>query len=137
MGSRDDRIIADERADALVRRMLARSGEPALAPPPPDLVSRSARRLPAMPPAMAVRSAARRRVARIAIGVAVLGAVALVALVGLAGVMSGNPQLALLFGDGTQGLSHTLLMLHLMAKPIVRAIGGVGLPCDDELHRAP
>ncbi len=126
MGSRDDRVIGDERADALMRRLLARADEPALAPP--DLVTRSIRRLPAAPPALAARQSVRRRMLRIAITAAMLGAAALVALVGLAGTISGNSQLALLFGDGSQGLSHVLLTLHLLAKPIVRAFGQVGIP---------
>jgi hypothetical protein len=126
MGSRDDHVLGDERADALMRRLLARADEPALVPP--DLVSRSARRLPAMPPAMAARQIARRRRRRIVVMAAGLGIVALIALIGLAGMMSGNPQLALLFGDGSQGLSHMLLTLHLLAKPVVRALGMFGVP---------
>jgi hypothetical protein len=59
---------------------------------------------------------------------ALLGVVALVALIGLAGMISGNPQLALMFGDGKHGLSHMLLTPHLLAKPIVRALGMFGLP---------
>ena len=127
MGSRDDHVLGDERADALMRQLLARADEPALAPPP-DLVTRSARRLPAAPPALAARQLASRRRLRIASTAAALGVVALVALVGLAGMISGNPQLALLFGDGGQGLSPALLTLHLLAKPIVRALGMFGLP---------
>ncbi|MFL5806647.1 MAG: hypothetical protein ACJ8CR_33585 [Roseiflexaceae bacterium] len=99
MGSRDDHFVDDERADALMRRLLARANAP-IPEPPPDLVTRTARRLPAAPPALAAARAARRRMIRIAIGAAVLGAVALVALIGLAGVASGNPHLALIFGDG-------------------------------------
>ena len=128
MGSRDDHFIDDERADALMRRLLARANAPILEPPPPDLVTRTTRRLPAAPPAQAAAHAARRRMLRIALGAAVLGAVALVALIGLAGVASGNPRLALIFGDGAQGLSRALLMLHLLAKPIVRVVGAAGAP---------
>jgi hypothetical protein len=128
MGSRDDHFIDDERADVLMRRLLARAGEVAPAPSPPDLVTRTTRRLPTGPPALVAMRAARRRMLRIAIGTAVLGAVVLVALVGLAGIVSGNPRLALIFGDGTGGLSRTLLMLHLLAKPIVRVIGAAGAP---------
>src|SRR5262249_2984759 len=128
MGSRDDHFIDDERADALMRRLLARADQPISAPPPPDLVTRTARRLPAAPPALAAANAARRRTMRIAIGTTILGAFVLVGVVGLAGVISGTPSLALLFGDGGQGLSRALLMLHLLAKPIVRAIGAVGAP---------
>src|SRR5215831_16611387 len=124
MGSRDDNLLDDGRADALMRRLLARTGEPSEAVPPPDIVARTMRRLPAGPPARA----ARRRAIQLAFGVILLGAVALVALVGLANMLGGGPDLALLFGDGGGGLSRVLLTLHLLAKPMVRAVGLVGMP---------
>jgi hypothetical protein len=128
MGSRDDHFLDDERADALMRRVLARVGEPALAAPPPDLVTSTARRLPAQPPALAARLAARRRAIRLALGALAFGLVALAALIGLAGTLGGDPRLALLFGDGASGLSRALLTLHLLAKPIVRVVGAAGVP---------
>ena len=128
MGGRDDHFLDDDRADALMRRLLARAGEPALAAPPPDLVTSTARRLPAEPPALAARTAARRRIARLALGALAFGLVALVALIGLAGTLGGDPRLALLFGDGASGLSRALLTLHLLAKPIVRAVSTAGAP---------
>jgi hypothetical protein len=128
MGSRDDHFLDDERTDALMRRVLARVGEPALAAPPPDLVTSTARRLPAEPPAHAARLATRRRAIRLTFGALVVGVVALVALVGLVGTLGGEPRLALLFGDGTSGLSRALLTLHLLAKPIVRVIGATSVP---------
>ena len=128
MGSRDDHFLDDDRADAVMRRLLARTGEPALAAPPPDLVTSTARQLPAEPPAIAARLATRRRIARLTLSVLAIGLVALVALIGLAGTLGGDPRLALLFGDGTSGLSRALLMLHLLAKPMVRAVTTVGVP---------
>jgi hypothetical protein len=128
MGSRDDHFLDDERADALMRRVLARVGEPSLTAPPPDLVTSTARRLPAEPPAQAARLASQRRAARLAFGALVFGLVALVALVGLVGTLSGDPRLALLFGDGASGLSRALLTLHLLAKPIVRALSAASVP---------
>jgi hypothetical protein len=128
MGSRDGNFLSDERADALMRGLLARSGEPAQAPPPPDLVTRTAQLLPPAPPALAARLAARRRVIRMLLSSTLIGAIALVALVSLAGMAGGDPRLAMLFGDGGSGLSRALLTLHLLAKPIVRAVGAVGAP---------
>jgi len=124
MGSRDDNLLDDGRADTLMRRLLARADEPSQATPPPDIVARMMRRLPSGPPARA----ARRRAVRLAFGAILLGAVALVALVGLANMLGGGPDLAMLFGDGGGGLSRVLLTLHLLAKPIVRAVGMVGMP---------
>ena len=128
MGSRDDHFLDDDRADALMRRLLARTGEPTLAAPPPDLVTSTVRRLPAEPPTLAARLATRRRIARLTLGVLAFGLVALVALIGLAGTLGGDPRLALLFGDGASGLSRALLTLHLLAKPIVRALTTAGAP---------
>jgi hypothetical protein len=127
MGSRED-SLDDERADALMRRLLARAGEPAQPPVPPDLVSRTARRLPAAAPALAAQAAARRRAIRIAITATLLGLVGLIALVSLAGMVAGDPRLAMLFGDGGSGPSRALLTLYLLAKPIVRVVGAVGAP---------
>jgi hypothetical protein len=112
----------------IVRRLLARSGEPVHLPPPPDLVTRTGRRLPPVPPVLAARIAARRRTTRLAIYTLVFGAIALVALVSLLDVLGGRPQLALLFGDGGSGLSRALLTLHLLAKPLVRTVGAIGAP---------
>lgn len=128
MGSRDDHFLDDERTDALMRRVLARVGEPTLATPPPGLVTSTGRRLPAEPPAQAARLAAQRRAVRLAIGALVFGLVALVALVGLVGTLGGDPRLAMLFGDGAGGLSRALLTLHLLAKPIVRMVGATSVP---------
>jgi len=128
MGIRDDSFIDDERADALMRRLLAGPTNARPDAPPHDLVTRTARRLPPEPPALAARLAARRRSLRLLLGAALLGAVALVALAGLAGMLAGQPQLALLFGDGGSGLSRVLLTLHLLAKPLVHSVGAVGAP---------
>jgi hypothetical protein len=128
MGSRDDRFLDDERGDARMLQLLARMGEPIQADLPPDIVTRTARRLPSDPPALAARRAARRRATRLALTGIVLGAVALVALVSIASMASSEPRVALLFGDGGSGLSRTLLMLYLLAKPIVRMLSVIGAP---------
>jgi hypothetical protein len=128
MGSRDGNFLDDERADALMLRLLARADEPHHASPPADIVTRTARRLPSVPPALAARRVARKRMVRLTLIAAVTVVLALVALVSLAGVFGGDPRLALLFGDGGSGLSRALLTLHLLAKPLVRTVGAVGAP---------
>ena len=128
MGSRDDRFLDDERADARMLQLLERMGEPIRADLPPDIVTSTARRLPSEPPALAARRVARRRATRLTLTGIVLSAVALVALVGIASIASGEPRLAMLFGDGGSGLSRTLLMLYLLAKPIVRMLSVIGAP---------
>jgi hypothetical protein len=128
MGRRDDDFLDDERVDELVRRVLARSGEPAQVPPPPDLVARTARRLPADPPVVARRRAARRGAARLFLGAALLSVVALVALSGVLSAFGLQSPIAMLVGDGESGLSRVLLMLHLLAKPLLRSFGTVAGP---------
>src|SRR5205823_7928549 len=97
---RDDNFLNDERADTLMLRLLAHTDEPQHALPPADIVTRTARRLPSVPPALAARRAARQRMVRLTLIAAVTVVLALVALVSLAGVFGGDPRLALLFGDG-------------------------------------
>jgi hypothetical protein len=75
---------------------------------------------------LAAQLAARRRATRLALSTLAVGLVVLVGLIGLAGTLGGDPRLALLFGDGAGGLSRALLTLHLLAKPIVRAVGAAG-----------
>jgi hypothetical protein len=127
MGSRDDNFLDDERADAALRRLLARSGQPAEVPPPPDLVTRTLRQLPAKPPALAARDAAQRAALWFTLRLALLGTVALVALVGIWGALGGGPSLALLFGSGAAGLSRVLLTIELLAKPLLRTMGAGGV----------
>ena len=128
MGRGDDSFLEDEREDAVLRRLLARAGEPAQVSPPSDLVARTARRLPAEAPALAARRIRRRRAGRLAIYSVGLAALALMALVGLADVLASRPQLAMLFGDGTSGLSRALLTLHLLVKPALWTVGAAGAP---------
>jgi hypothetical protein len=52
MGSRDNYVTDDQRHDELLLRLLERSGQPAAAAPPPDLVTRTLQRLPQEPPAV-------------------------------------------------------------------------------------
>lgn len=125
MGRRDDRLTDDERAEAALRRALALLDEPALAAPPPDLVTRCARRLPAGTPAQAARAAMRAAWLRRAGRAALVGALLLVALLGSLSLT--GTHLALLFGDGGAGLSRALLTLQLLAKPLWRAVGGAGV----------
>ena len=128
MGRRDDDIVDDARAEAVLRHTLARLGEPSELAPPPDLVTRTARRLPAARPAIAARNAARAAALRLAIGAGVGSVLLLIALVGVWSALGGGPQLALLFGDGAGGLSRALLMLQLFAKPLLHSLGALGAP---------
>lgn len=126
MGYRDDFVNDDERAEAALRQMLARFDQPQPAPAPPDLVSRSARRLPSQPPAQAARAAARAVWLRAAMRAALVGLALLILGLGATALLGGD-WLALRFGDGSAGLSRLLLTLQLLAKPLWRSIGSFQL----------
>jgi hypothetical protein len=125
MGSRDNQLLDDQRYDELLRRLLERSGQPVAAAPPPDLVTRTLRRLPQEPPASAGQIAARGARRRLALRAALAGVLGLIAMLGIANVL-GGPALALLFGSGVSGLSRTLLAIELVAKPLLRTAGASG-----------
>lgn len=128
MGSRDNRVIDDPRYDELLLRLLERSGQPAAAEPPPDLVTRTMRLLPQEIPAMVGRAAIRRARRRLALRVILVIAVALIAVFGIWSVFGGGPSLALMVGNGVSGLSRVLLTAELLAKPLLRTAGiGDGL----------
>ena len=110
-------------------RLAGASGQPAAVPPPPDLVTRTLRRLPQELPAIAGQAAARASApSGLVLRVALAGALALIGLLGIWSVLGGGPSLALLFGDGVSGLSRALLTVELLAKPLLRtARAGGGL----------
>jgi hypothetical protein len=126
MGSRDNHILDDQRHDLLLLRLLERSGQPAGVSPPPDLVSRTLRRLPQELPAVARQAAARRALRRLALRVSLASALALIGLLGIWNVLGGGPSLALLFGNGVSGLSRALLTVELVGKPLLRTAGASG-----------
>lgn len=128
MRHRDDDFLDIEQAEADMRRLMARWGEPVQVEPPPDLVTRMARRLPAEPPHVAAGLAARRRRARQLLGSLLALPFGLVVLLGLLNAFGIGPQLALLFGDGTAGLSRILLMLQLLSKPLLGTLMSAGAP---------
>jgi hypothetical protein len=105
----------------MMRRVLASAAAP---PPPADVPERVVRRLPALTPAEAAAAARRRQAARAALLGVALGAMLLVAAGGIYGLAGGGPRLALLFGDGSNGLSRILLSVGLVEKPLLRALGG-------------
>ncbi len=109
MGSRDNHVIDDQRHDELLLRLLERSGQPSVVPPPADLVTRTLRRLPQELPAIAGQAAARRTRRRSALRVTLALALALIGLLGIGSVLGGGPSLALMFGDGVSGISRVLL----------------------------
>jgi len=125
MGSRDN-MIDDGRHDELLRRLLARSGQPSAVPPPPDIVTQTLRRLPQELPAVAGQAAARRAVRRLALRMTLSVALALIGLLGIWSVLGGGPSLALLFGSGVSGLSRALLTVELLAKPLLHIAGAAG-----------
>src|SRR6266508_156076 len=96
MGSRDNHVIDDQRHDELLLRLLERSGQPSVVPPPADLVTRTLRRLPQELPAIAGQAAARRTRRRSALRVTLALTVALLAkpLLRTAGVAGGLWMLA-------------------------------------------
>jgi len=126
MGSRNNHVTDDHRHDELLLRLLERSGQPMAAAPPADLVTRTLRRLPQEPPAIAGRAAARRANRNLALRVALAIVLALLGLLGVWSVLGGGPSLALMFGDGVSGLSRTLLTVELLAKPLLRTAGARG-----------
>lgn len=128
MRHRDDDFLENDRAEADLRRLMARWGEPAHVAPPPDLVTRMARRLPSEPPALTARLVARRRRLRLAVAVFAAAPLMLVALLSLLNAIGVGPQPALLFGDGSAGISRLLLMLQLMAKPLLGSMFTAGVP---------
>jgi hypothetical protein len=126
MGSRDNDIIDDQRHDELLRRLLERSGQPAVVVPPPDLVTSTLRRLPQEPPAIVGLAATRRDRRRLALRMILAGVLALIGLLGIWSVLGGGPSLALMFGNGVSGLSRVLLTVELLAKPLLRTAGTGG-----------
>lgn len=126
MGSRRDDLIDnenDDAAEAALRRALAHLGEPTLVEPPADLVTRTMRQVPAMPPAAAARSRQIRQ-----LGYWALSAVLVFCALVIASGMLGSGPLPALVGDGTSGLGHTLLTIQLALKPLLRTIGSAGVP---------
>lgn len=129
MGYRDDDIVDSDRADAALRRALEQIQALDQLDPPPDLVSRTARRLPLVTPAMARRQVARQMALGITLRLALAGVAALLMVLSALSFFGGGERLALLFGDGERGLSRALLIVQLLAKPLwhAAAAGGAGL----------
>jgi hypothetical protein len=126
MGSRDNYVTDDQRHDELLLRLLERSGQPAAAAPPPDLVTRTLQRLPQELPAVAGQAAARRAGRRLVLRAMLAVALALIGLFGIWSALGGEPSLALMFGNGVSGLSRVLLTVGLLAKPLLRTAGTGG-----------
>lgn len=122
MGNRHDHLLDDDRADTAIRRVLASVGEPVQIEPPPDLVSRTLRRLPAAPPIHAARAANTRHLLRRALAVSLGTLLLVLSLLNLLDGFSPNSPLMTLLGDGGSGLGRLLLTLHLLAKPLLHSI---------------
>lgn len=122
MGNGHEHFIDDERSDAAFRRVLALVDEPRQIDPPPDLVTRSLRRLPAEPPALAARRLSRRSWRRTALSLGVGAVILTLALLNLLSDAGVLPTSALILGDGSGGLSRVLLTLHLLTKPLLHSL---------------
>ncbi len=122
MGNRHDHLLDDDRADVAMRRVLASVGEPAQIEPPPDLVSRTLRRLPAAAPASVARTAAARRLLRATLALGFGALLLALALLNLLGGFSPSSPLMAMLGDGGSGIGRVLLTLHLLTKPLLRSI---------------
>lgn len=126
MGRRENDLVNDMDADAQLHQLLEQFGEPRLLDPPPDLVSRTLRRLPTASPIAQARSAARTRTIQWAL-LAVVGVlVVLIALTQFWSALGFGPSPVYLFGDGSGGLSQTLLLLQLLTKPLLGSLGAAG-----------
>lgn len=125
MGSRANNPLDEKHADAAIRRALERNGQFGLLEPPPDIVTRTLRRLPPVPPALAARAEARRRAPHLAL----LSSLSLLAILtislGLWDLFGSGTQLALMFGDGSGGISRVLLILQLVIKPVIATFATV------------
>lgn len=103
--------------DENFRQTLARFGEPRQIAAPPDLVVRTARRLPHAPPAVVYRRVFLRRFAVLCLGMLVLmGALLLLWL-----AWSGGPAVPLL-GNGNSVIGRSVLTIQLLLKPVSGAI---------------
>src|SRR5689334_21465821 len=125
MGHRANNPLDEEHADAAMRRVLERHNQLSAVEPPRDLVTRTLRRLPPAPPAVAARAEFHRRLQRQALlsGVSLL--VVLMVFLGLWNLSGSGTQLAFMFGDGSSGLSRVLLILQLAIKPLIATFATV------------
>lgn len=114
--------LDEEPAESEFRRLLRMYGEPSNLNPPTDLVTRTARQLPAETPAQALRQVQIRRLARWAI----LGLFLLAVVLGIIILFAIGPATAPIGGQA--GLGRTLLTLQLILKPLKGLLSMVGLP---------
>lgn len=115
MGGRNQRIITDEQAEGGLRRALAQLDDAQPLTPPPDLLHRTLRSLPPVPPS-------RPPTRRFALGAWVWLMVALI--VGVCGVMvmfGGASTLADLLGTGWW--ADTFRTMGLLMKPFTHMLG--------------
>lgn len=125
MGYRDDNILADDRVDAALKRLLDTDMALPRAAVPPDLVARTLNRLPPVPPARAAQHQATRR-RQIRIGAVCLAIpIVLVAVWNVGSVVGSAPQMAFMFGDGRSGASSALLSVQLAVKPFWNTLGSL------------
>lgn len=121
MGIQTDYQLDNESAEKDFRHLLSSFGEPTPVLVPPDLVVRTARRIPPHAPHIVLR---RQRI-RFAIRLFLVLLVILLAVLGLISQSSGPS--AMLFGSGDVGLSRVLLMSQLALKPLVATIQSLSM----------
>jgi hypothetical protein len=118
-----DNSVEEDQAEHSFRNLLRSFGEPSHPGAPPDLVARSMRQLPQVPPAIALRQQSIRRALR-TVAVLVFATLALLSV----WIMLAGGSVVQLIGTTDAGPGRTLLVLQLMFKPLLAAFSVFGIP---------
>ncbi len=121
MGIKDKRQLDTDRDDAEFQQLLASFGEPAPIAVPPDLVVRTARRLPQQPPQVVLR----RQQTRIALRFSAIVLLIIFVAFGLLSQHTGPSSIP--FGSENVGLGRVLLISQLALKPLLATISSLSL----------
>lgn len=121
MRTNNERWLDDPSDEADFRQLLAQFGEPVQVEPPPDLVVRTARRLPRHTPQSLVRRQRFGVALRLGMGLLVLALVVL----GLLSQYNGPSTVP--FGTGAVGLGRIVLISQLALKPLLATISSMSM----------